>query len=213
MVELTLDLLVDIAGEYSNGSVSSERFRAILQDEQTTSAEVEQFLNEALNDSRPYHNRALQDIVNNLGQRLGFVVEYGSYQGTSTNIGTDGLWISNAGEGGEDINLVVETKKNTAYTINPGQAGGYMDQLAAERDLDPSSVYGLYVIGDDDVDTVVNTIRGSEYRDRIRSISASQLLTLLEIQEDSGLQHEQILNFSCRSIRSMLDRLSGWFKT
>ena len=55
-------------------------------------------------------------------------------------------------------------------------------------------MYGLYVVGDDDVDTVINTIRGSEYRDRIRSISASQLLTLLEIQEDSGLQHEQILN-------------------
>lgn len=113
MVELTLELLVDIAGEYSDGLVSSERFRAILQDEQTTSAEVEQFLHEALNGSKPYHNRALQDIVNNLGQRLGFAIEYGSYQGTTTNIGNDGLWISNAGEGGEDINLVVETKKST----------------------------------------------------------------------------------------------------
>lgn len=156
--------------------------------------EVKQFLNEALNGSKPYHNRALQDIVNNLGQRLGFSVEYGSYQGTTNNIGNDGLWISNAGEGDEDVNLVVETKKSTAYTIDPGQAGGYMDQLAAERDLDPLSVFGLYVISDDDIDTVVNMIRGSEYRDRIRSISASQLLTLLGIQEDFGLQHEQILN-------------------
>ena len=194
MVELTLELLVDIAGDYTDGSTSAEQFRDILQDEQTTSEEVEQFLNEALNGSESYHNRALQDIVNNLGQRLGFTVEYGPYQGTSNNIGNDGLWISNASEGEGDVYLVVETKKSTAYTIDPGQAGGYMDALVENRDIDPSSVYGLYVIGGEDVDTVVHTIRGSEYRDRIRSIPASQLLTLLEIQEESGLQHEQILN-------------------
>lgn len=194
MVELTLELLVDIAGDYSDDSTSAERFRDILQDEQTTSEEVEQFLNEALNGSESYHNRALQDIINNIGQRLGFTVEYGPYQGTTNNIGNDGLWTSNAGEGVEDVHLVVETKKSTAYTIDPGQAGGYMEELADDRDFHPSSVYGLYVIGDDDVETVVSTIRGSEYRDRIRSIPASQLLTLLEIQEESGLQHEQILN-------------------
>lgn len=193
MVELTLDLLVEVAGDYQDGSTSAEKFRSILQDEETTSDEVEQFLNEALDGSETYHNRALQDIVNNVGERLGFTVEYGPFQGTANNIGNDGLWTSNAGEGNEDVHLVVETKKSTAYTIDPGQAGGYMEEIATDRDIDPSSIYGLYVIGAEDAETVVSTIRGSEYRDRIRSITAKDLLTLLEIQEESGLQHEQVL--------------------
>ena len=194
MVELTLELLIDIAGEYRDGSTSAKRFRSILQDEQTTQEEVEQFLNEALNGTETYHNRAFQDIVNNIGQRLGFTVEYGPFQGTSRNIGNDGLWKSTAAEGNDEVYLVAESKKSTAYQIDPNQVGGYMDEIVSERGIDPGAVYGLYVIGTEDTDTVVNTIRGSQYRDRVRCIPASQLLTLLAIQEKSGLQHEQILN-------------------
>lgn len=49
---------------------------------------------------------------------------------------------------------------------------GSLTNQVFQRDICYSaSAYELYVIGDDDVETVVNTIRGSEYRDRIRSIS------------------------------------------
>lgn len=192
MVELTLDRLVNLAGEWTEDSRASEQFRQIIDDEQTTTDEIEAYLHEAIQGSEQYHNRALQDLINNIGRRLGFEIEYGVYQGTSETIGFDGLWTSTAT--GEETHLVVETKKSTAFSIDPGQAGQYMDQLIQQEGVDRSQVYGLYVIGEGDVETVAQTVFGSQYRDRMRVITAQRLLDLLEIQEDSGLRHDQVVD-------------------
>jgi hypothetical protein len=192
MVELTLDRLVNLAGDWNDGSRASEQFRDIIEDEQTTTEEIEAYLLEAMEGTEQYHNRALQDLVNNIGRRLGFEVEYGVYQGRSDTIGYDGHWTSTATE--DDTHLVVETKKTTAYAIDPGQAGEYMDELTSEEDIDRAQVYGLYVIGDGDVETVAQTVFGSQYRDRMRVITAQRLLDLLAIQEDSGLRHDQVVD-------------------
>ncbi len=192
MVELTLDRIVGLAGDWTDGSRASEQFREIIEDEQTTTEEIEAYLQEAIDGSEQYHNKALQDLVNNIGRRLGFEVEYGVYQGRSDTIGYDGHWISTATD--DDTHLVVETKTNTAYSINPGQAGEYMAELVDEYEVDREQVYGLYVIGEGDVETVSQTVLGSQYRDRMRVITAQRLLDLLEIQEDSGLRHDQVVD-------------------
>lgn len=192
MVELTLDRIVSLAGDWNDDSRASEQFREIIGDEQTTTEEIEAYLHEAIEGTEQHHNQALQDLVNNIGRRLGFEVEYGVYQGRTDTIGFDGHWTSTATE--DDTHLVVETKKSTAYSIDPGQAGGYMDELTSEEDIDRSQVYGLYVIGDGDVETVAQTVFGSQYRDRMRVITAQRLLDLLEIQEDSGLRHDQVVD-------------------
>jgi hypothetical protein len=192
MVELTLDRLVSLAGDWTDDSRASEQFRQIIDDEQTTTDEIETYLHEAIQGSEQHHNRALQDLVNNIGRRLGFQVEYGVYQGVSETIGFDGLWTSTATE--EETHLVVETKKSTAFSIDPGQAGQYMDELVQQEGVHRSQVYGLYVIGDGDVETVAQTVFGSQYRDRMRVITAQRLLDLLEIQEDSGLRHDQVVD-------------------
>lgn len=192
MVQLTLNRIVSLAGDWNDGSRASEQFRQIIQDEQTTTEEIEAYLREAMEGTEQYHNRALQDLVNNIGRRLGFEVEYGVYQGRSGTIGYDGYWTSTATE--EDTYLVVETKKTTAYAIDPGQAGEYMNELTDQEEIDRSQVYGLYVIGEGDVETVAQTVFGSQYRDRMRVITAQRLLDLLEIQEESGLRHDQVVN-------------------
>jgi len=192
MVELTLDRIVNLAGDWTDGSRASEQFREIIEDEQTTTEEIEAYLQEAINGSEPYHNKALQDLVNNFGRRLGFEIEYGVYQGRSDTIGYDGHWISTATD--DDTHLVVETKTNTAYSIDPGQAGEYMAQFVDEHEVNREQVYGLYVIGEGDVETVSQTVLGSQYRDRMRVITAQRLLDLLEIQEDSGLRHDQVVD-------------------
>jgi len=192
MVELTLDRIVNLAGDWTDGSRASEQFREIVEDEQTTTEEIEAYLQEAIGGSEQYHNKALQDLVNNIGRRLGFEVEYGVYQGRSDTIGYDGRWISTATD--DDTHLVVETKTNTAYSIDPGQAGEYMAELVDEHEVDRGQVYGLYVIGEGDVETVSQTVLGSQYRDRMRVITAQRLLDLLEIQEDSGLRHDQVVD-------------------
>ena len=114
------------------------------------------------------------------------------YQGRSDTIGYDGHWISTATD--DDTHLVVETKTNTAYSIDPGQAGEYMAELVDEHEVDRGQVYGLYVIGEGDIETVSQTVLGSQYRDRMRVITAQRLPDLLEIQEDSGLRHDQVVD-------------------
>ncbi|EMA30998.1 hypothetical protein [Haloarcula japonica] len=192
MVELTLDRIVSLAGDWNDDSRASEQFREIIENEQTTTEEIEAYLREAMEGTEQYHNRALQDIVNNIGRRLGFEVEYGIYQGRSDIIGYDGHWKSTPTE--DETHLVVETKKTTAYSIDPGQAGDYMAELTNRDDIERSQIYGLYVIGEGDVETVAQTVFGSQYRDRMRVITAQRLLDLLKIQEDSGLRHDQVVD-------------------
>ncbi|MDB2243299.1 hypothetical protein PM076_07395 [Halorubrum ezzemoulense] len=192
MVELTLERIVSLAGDWTDDSRASQQFREIIEDEQTTTEEIESYLKEAIDGSDSYHNRALQDLVNNIGRRLGFEVEYGIYQGVSGTIGYDGHWVSTATD--EETHLVVETKKSTAFSIGPEQAGDYMEELVENEGLDREQVYGLYVVGNGDVETVSQTILGSKYRDRMRVITAQRLLDLLEIQADSGLRHDQVVD-------------------
>jgi hypothetical protein len=192
MVELTIERIADLAGEWTDGSRASAQFQEIIQDEQTTTDEIASFLTEAVESTGSHQNHAFQDLVNNIGERLGFAVDYGLYQGTQSEIGYDGRWISTVED--TDTHLVVESKKSTAYAIDPSQAGDYMDELAEREDIDQQDVYGLYVVGDDDLDTVAQTILGSPYRDRMRVISAQRLLALLTIQERSGLRHEQVVD-------------------
>jgi hypothetical protein len=192
MVDLTLERIVSLAGDWTDESRASQQFRDVIGDEQTTTEEIESFLEEAVAGSKSYHNRALQDIVNNIGRRLGFEVEYGIYQGVSETIGYDGRWVSTSTD--KETHLVVETKKSAAFSIGPEQAGDYMEELVENERLDREQVYGLYVVGNGDVETVSQTILGSKYRDRMRVITAQRLLDLLEIQADSGLRHDQVVD-------------------
>lgn len=190
-MEFTLELLVELAGDLEDGSRPSEKLREKLQAEATT-ADIDDLLQEALAGTESYHNRALQDIVNNIGQRLGFEVEYGPYRPNSRPR-YDGLWQSRDLES-EEVSLVVETKKSAGFQINPNkQPGSYMDHLVAENGLDASQVYGLIVVGedDDDIGGVVDAVRGSEYRKRIRVITCHQLYALLAMADEGGLSRHQ----------------------
>jgi hypothetical protein len=69
-----------------------------------------------------------------------------------------------------------------------------MTGLADADNLERSQVYGLYVIGEGSVGTVAQTVFGSQYRDRMRIITASRLLDLLEIQQNSGPRHTQVVD-------------------
>ena len=78
-MELTLELMVNLAGPINDGSSASEQFREVLLNEASTE-DLENLMDESLEGTESYHNRALQDIVNNIGERIGFGVEYGRYQ-------------------------------------------------------------------------------------------------------------------------------------
>ncbi|MGQ9870462.1 hypothetical protein, partial [Leptodesmis sp.] len=67
---------------------------------------------------------ALQDVVNQLGRRLGFQVVDGRYRGTKGDIGNDELWQFPNGH-----HVVVEIKTTDAYRIDTKSIAEYRRNL------------------------------------------------------------------------------------
>jgi predicted transport protein len=189
MADIKLDFLLNATGNLQDKS-ACERFRNSIENEEVIGLEnLEDFIEACLTTTGPQYNFALQDIVNAIGKRLGFSVEYGVYQGKPGVIGYDGFWQSLTGK-----HLVVDTKTTGAYTIDPSQITGYMDQLAAKQeDLDPKNIFGLFVVGRFDSGPLENSIRGAGLQNKIRVVGCSELVRLLQLKQSNNLSHDQIV--------------------
>src|SRR5262245_17396973 len=90
-------------GTLRDGNAASAEFRAFLA--HVPSDELMTYAAQCL--ERPFSESglALQDIINQLGKRLGFLVEPGRYRGTRNETGFDGLWRTKQGEA-----IIVEVK-------------------------------------------------------------------------------------------------------
>ena len=76
-------------GNLTDGSTTSEEFRAFLKGISTEL--IQRYTDQCLKDSFSGSGFVLQDIVNQIGIRLGFKAEYGRYRGVQGQIGYDGL--------------------------------------------------------------------------------------------------------------------------
>lgn len=188
MVQLDIDSLLSLTGDLKDGEESQGKFRNFLSKEDLTLQDLESWINDCLESTGSNYNRALQDIINAIGERLGFSVDYGFYQGRQGEIGYDGVWAYPD----ENVKLVIETKKTTANEIDTNQVVDYIQELEAASDTE-ENVYGLFVIGKDNINTVVNTIRGSPHRGSLRIVPVPKLLTLLDLKQKASLRDEQIV--------------------
>lgn len=122
---------------------------------------------------------ALQDLINEVGRRLGFEVENGRYRGTPGQSGHDGLWRSETGR-----TIIVEVKKSDAYRIDLDVLAGYRRVLSDEGRLpqDKSSI--LIVVGNEETGDLEAQIRGSRHAWDIRLVSVDALLRLMRLKEE-----------------------------
>ena len=188
MVEITIEKLLELTGDLKDNQPSAQKFRNFVSSSDASRTDLKAWVKECLEKTGSNFNRALQDIVNCIGERLGFQVEYGLYVGREEAIGYDGKWSSPDSK----IQLIVDSKKSGAYRIDPGQIGGYIQQLrTAPGEME--DIYGLFVVGEEQPNTVVNTIRGSQYRNSIRVVPLKSLINLLRIKEEAQLRHTQIV--------------------
>ncbi len=105
--------------------------------------QVRDYVQECLKFSDIQYSRALQDLINHLGDLLGFKAAYGRYQGVKGQIGFDGHWISPTG-----FHIVVEVKTSEVFPIKTATLIGYVDQLIGEKEIsDWDTALGLYVVG------------------------------------------------------------------
>ena len=108
-----VDQLIAIAGEgqLRDGSSASSEFRDLLFTVPSTL--LAKYIQDCLEGSFKESGLALQDIVNQVGRRLGFTVTDGRYRGTHNIPGYDGIWKSHAGH-----SIIVEVKTTDAYRID-----------------------------------------------------------------------------------------------
>lgn len=168
-------LAVAGTGRLQDGSDTSAEFRAFLG--QVPSRLLTRYADECLTEKFEQGGFALQDVINEIGRRLGLGVEDGRYKGTAGQSGHDGLWSSGAHV------IVVEVKTTDAYRINLDTLAGYRRQLVSAGRLSEENSSMLIVVGRQDTGDLEAQIRGSRYGWNIRLISIDALVRLLRLKE------------------------------
>lgn len=165
------------AGKLLDDSLCSAEFRAFLAT--VPSANLSAYSEQCLSQSFLDSGLALQDIVNEIGARLGASVTHGRYRGSTKHSGFDGLW---AFPGGHSI--VVEVKTTDAYRIDLNTVAAYRLALINSGKAAEANCSILLVVGRQDTGDLEAQIRGSRYAWDIRIISVDALLRLMRIKED-----------------------------
>ena len=177
--------IVSIAGdgELGDNKKSSRQLRAFLGEVPLPYLRryAEECLAEKDKKKFPCKGFALQDVVNQVGRRLGFEVEDGRYKGvTNANVtGHDGVW-----ELPDGRVIVVEVKTTDVYRIKLDTPADYKRELIDSRpDLSKKSVSVLLIVGREETGGLEAQIRGSRHAWDMRVISVDALLKIAEIKE------------------------------
>ena len=177
--EKRVEQIIGFAGDgrLGDSNTAPVEFRAFLA--RIPSSILARYANECLTDSFKDSGLALQDIVNEIGRRLGFDVKPGRYRGAKGSIGNDGLW-----EAPNGAKIIVEVKTTDTYRVDLDVVAAYRKKLIKEgvTEEDASSI--LIVVGRQDTGDLEAQIRGSKHAWDIRLISTDSLVRLISIKEE-----------------------------
>jgi hypothetical protein len=152
------------------------------------SEKLSQFTNECLSDSFKDCGFALQELINQYGERLGFSVDHGLYRGKKNAIGHDGIWKLN-----DEHSFVIEIKTTDAFSIGLEKIFSYSERLIEQGTITKGKSSILIVVGRKDTGDLESQIRGSRPFKVIRLISIEALTTLLQLRErenNVGIHHQ-----------------------
>jgi len=214
-VAIPLNKVLALVGKLDDSEgkdTARERFRSYLKEEVIEVSQLRDYIEECLIFSGIQYSRALQDLVNHLGQFLGFTVHYGRYQGVQGHNGFDGHWISPT----EDFHIVVEVKTSEVYPIKTSILVGYIEHLISDQQI-PSweEASGLYVVGriDNEIQQLESRIVAEKRTNQLRSISVKSLLSLAEMMNHYSFSHKDVVSVirpsspRIDSVISLMERL------
>jgi hypothetical protein len=164
-------------GYLRDGSPASNEFREYL--ELIPSKLLAGYCERCLDEPFEQAGFALQDLINQLGKRLGFEVEFGRYRGKQAAVGFDGIWKFSSGH-----QAVIEVKKTSAYQVRLDTVATYRARLIETGKLSASTSSVLIVVGRDTTVDLEAQIRGSRHAWDVRLISIEALLRLLDVKEE-----------------------------
>jgi hypothetical protein len=131
------------------------------------------------------HGYVHQDLVNLLGEKLGFQVTYGKY--TS---GYDGIWKY------DSLSIIVESKANIQWKGTLQETMTFVSEEKAD--------YGLVVSsGFDDED--LNTVKGPSYSSKLRLITTDALCKLASLKHEGVLTTENVKDILIPQESHLLD--------
>ena len=162
-------------GKLRDDSKASLEFRAFLKIIPTEL--LIRYSQDCLSDSFADGGIVFQDIINQMGSRLNYEVEYGLYQGKKNAIGFDGIW-----SGKDGHKLIIETKTTDAYRINLDTLGTYKQKLIDNGQVNSKDSI-LIIVGRQDTGDLEAQIRGSIHAWDIRVISTEAIIQLLNMRE------------------------------
>ena len=189
-----LHTILNLVGELrddAGDTTARERFRAYLQDNVSEIGVLQDFVQACLTTSGPQYNRALQDIINRLGELLGFDVTYGRYSGVADEIGFDGHWVSPS-----QAHIVAEVKTTDVYAVKTSALLTYINELISAGRIAPEGRrMGLYVVGrpDKELNQLENAIRAEGHQQELRVISADSLLALAGLAAQYDVPHAAVV--------------------
>lgn len=130
-------------GQLTDGGPGAAEFRELLG--LVPSEHLARYSEECLLASFPGSGFALQDVVNQIGRRLGYSVVDGRYRGTTNQVGFDGLWKFPDGH-----MVVIEVKTTDAYRIDLGTVANYRRELIGSGQVSEECSSILMVVGRQD---------------------------------------------------------------
>ena len=174
VLKMNLESIVRIAGDgnLKDGNETSIEFRQFLTE--VESGKLSEYATYCLEHAFNNSGQVLQDVINEVGRRLGFSAENGRYQGVRNDIGYDGIW----SKGNESI--VIEVKTTDAYTIKLDVIANYRDRLV-EAGRVPADSPILLVIGRNDTESLEAQVRGSKHAWSMRIVGIDALIKLMEV--------------------------------
>lgn len=186
---VTLRWLLGLSGQLTDGSNESIRFRENIESPNIVLPELQDWSKEALEDpSDPQRIRALQDLVNSLGGRLGFQVEYGAYDPANADwMPFDGLWRVSP-----DLYLAVEVFSRPLESVDLKGLERDLMQLSANPAVRGADTVACFVLCQGATPQVSDEIRTSAVHDRIRVLPLPTLFDLLRMDDEKILDRNQL---------------------
>jgi hypothetical protein len=120
----------------------------------------------------------LQDIVNEIGKRLGYEVQSGRYQGVVNQAGFDGLWFDGTNY------IVIEVKTTDTYRINLDTISAYTEKIVSSVGAASNKYSHLIVVGRQDTGDLEAQVRGSRHAWSTRLVSVDALIKLMFTKEE-----------------------------
>lgn len=177
--EKQVQQLISFAGEgqLKDSNKTSHEFRELIANLPTIM--IKRYIDECLSNKFDDNGFALQDIINEIGSRLGFSITNGRYRGIKGENGFDGLWDTPEGN-----QIVVEVKTTDVYRIDLNKIASYRKTIIHDKTISEDKISILIVVGRQDTGDLEAQIRGSKHAWDIRLISVEALLRLLSIKEE-----------------------------